>query len=353
MAKDGDAPSTLVTGCAGFVGSHLARRLQDDGARVIGLDNLSTGSAANLPLGIDFFQGDVGEPGLLDELFSHYRVDRIFHCAAFASEGLSHYARELCFRTNIIGTAALINAAVKSGTVRLFCFISSVALYGMNAKGAVETQAPAPVDPYGISKLASELDLQAAGQQFGLPFLILRMHNLYGPGQNLTDRFRNVIAIYLRNALLDLEFPIFGDGGQLRQFTFIEDVVPLICELAGKAEARGHAINLGASEAVSINALARLVVSLTGRPVAERRFEQRHEAVHCEVSHSRLESILERIIQFTPLREGLLRTLEWARTVTDLELRDAYPVELEELPAVWRERAARGASGNSNPSPEA
>lgn len=344
--SDVDQPFTLVTGCAGFLGSHLSRQLLADGYRILGLDNLSTGNPVNIPVGIDFFQGDASDAGLLAELFSRYRITRIFHCSAFASEGLSHYARELCYRTNILGTAALVNAAVRSRMVNLFCFASSVALYGLNTEGAVETQSPTPTDPYGISKLTSELDLQAAGRHFGLPFLILRLHNLYGPNQNLQDKFRNVIAIYIRNVLLKHELPVFGEGTQVRQFTFIEDVIPLILELSNNEESRNQVINVGAQEATSINDLAALISELAGLPLSQRFFDKRHEAVHCEVSHDRLGQMISGDFQFTSLREGLIRTLEWARRSGDLTLHDHYLMEIEELPEPWTERGTACSAGN-------
>jgi UDP-glucose 4-epimerase len=187
----------LVTGGAGFIGSHLIEDLSAQGHEVVCLDDLSGGYRDNVVLPAEFVHGSVCDVDLVNELFARQRFDYVFHLAAYAAEGLSHFIRRFNYNTNLIGSVNLINASVLH-EVKCFVFTSSIAVYGANQVPMTEDLMPSPEDPYGISKLAVELDLRAAHHMFGLNSIIFRPHNVYGERQNIADRYRNVVGIFRR-----------------------------------------------------------------------------------------------------------------------------------------------------------
>ena len=152
-------PITLVTGAAGFIGSHVADELISKGHRVVGLDDLSGGFVNNVPDGVTFVKGSITDHELVDQLFDTYRFDYVIHTAAYAAEGLSHFIRRYNYENNLIGSVNLINASVRLGTVKCFTFTSSMAVYGSNQVPMVEDMTPMPEDPYGNAKYSVELDL--------------------------------------------------------------------------------------------------------------------------------------------------------------------------------------------------
>src|SRR5262245_23313155 len=184
----------LVTGAAGFIVAHVARHCGSLGMRVVGLDDLSGGFADNVPAGVEFVRGSVTDAALVARLFETHRFTYVYHLAAYAAEGLSHFIRRYNYETNLIGSINLINESVKHD-VSCFVFTSSIAVYGANQTPMTEELIPRPEDPYGISKYSVELDLQAAHEMFGLRYVIFRPHNVYGELQNIADRYRNVIGI--------------------------------------------------------------------------------------------------------------------------------------------------------------
>src|ERR1051326_177009 len=221
------SPRSLVTGGAGFIGSHVARWCLSLGHQVIVLDDLSGGFADQVPDGATFIQGSVTDESLIASLFERHRFDYVYHLAAYAAEGLSHFIRRFHYRNNLIGTVNLVNEAVKAGT-RCFVFTSSIAVYGKGQLPMHEDMIPRPEDPYGISKYAAELDLAAAHEMFGLRYVIFRPHNVYGKHQNFADPYRNVLGIFMSQILRGEPLTIFGDGEQTRAFSHIDDVAPYI-----------------------------------------------------------------------------------------------------------------------------
>src|SRR3954447_23127175 len=160
-------PSSLVTGGAGFIGSHVADRLIELGHRVVVLDDLSGGYFENVPKAATFVKGSILDHQLVDQLFSQHKFDYVYHLAAYAAEGLSHFIKRFNYNTNLVGSINLINEAVKH-RVKCFVFTSSIAVYGKGQLPMTEEMTPVPEDPYGVSKYAVELDLRAAHEMFGL-----------------------------------------------------------------------------------------------------------------------------------------------------------------------------------------
>jgi UDP-glucose 4-epimerase len=324
----------LVTGGAGFLGSHVADQLVGAGHRVVVLDDLTGGREGHLPAGAEFVRGNILDTELLACLFARHSFDFVFHLAAFAAEGLSHFLKRFTYATNVVGSAGLINEAVKH-RVRAFVFASSIAVYGLLPAPVHEEMAPRPEDPYGISKWAVEQDLTATGRVFGLPSIILRLHNVYGDRQDVSDRYRNVVGIFMRQALQGEEMTVLGDGEQTRAFTHVSDVAPWVARCIDVPVAYDQVINLGSDEVTSVLELSRLVAEVVGVPWRVRREEPRREVKHAFADHRRARALLG-FAPLTPLREGLARTAAWLRQHGLPPERPSPQLELQVgLPWLW------------------
>ena len=303
--------AVLVTGAAGFIGSHVAHSLVDAGREVVGLDDLSGGFRENVPHPVIFYEGSVLDEPLVSRLFQRHKFEYVFHLAAYAAEGLSHFVRRFNYTNNVIGSMNLINEAV-AHDVKCFVFTSSIAVYGAAQAPMREDLTPQPEDPYGIAKFAVELDLRAARRMFGLESIVFRPHNVYGERQNLGDKYRNVIGIFMNQLLQDRPMTIFGDGTQTRAFSYIGDVAPLIARAIDEPAAYNEVFNIGADEPTSVLQLARLVAAAVGKPPAIAHLESRKEVVHAHADHSKLERVFAYRARWS-LPDGLRRMAEWAK----------------------------------------
>lgn len=327
-------PSTLVTGGAGFIGSHLTEALLAAGHHVHVLDDLSGGYEANVPAGAQFTKGSIVDSALLDSLFGENRFDFVYHAAAYAAEGLSHFIRRHNYENNVIGSVNLINAAVNHG-VKCFVFFSSIAVYGRGQLPMTEAMRPLPEDPYGIAKYAIELDLDAAYQMFGMPYIIFRPHNVYGERQNLNDRFRNVVGIFCRQLLSGEPLCIFGDGLQTRAFTYIGDIASTMAAAVSAPAARNRVFNIGSDTPVSVLDLAQMMQEIAGNRSEIRHLPARHEVMHAFSSHAAIDEVFPDRSS-TPLREGLKRTYAWALKQSLLPYSNPCPIEVSlNLPPHW------------------
>lgn len=306
--------TALVTGAAGFLGSHVAEHLLAMGTRVVALDDLSGGLRRNVPTGCEWQHGSIEDELLIDRLFRRCRFDWVFHLAAYAAEGLSHFIRHFNYRVNLIGSVNLINASVRYG-VRRFVFTSSAAVYGPGDGPLDERDAPRPCDPYGIAKFAVEQDLQAAAEMFGLRYVIFRPHNVYGERQNLSDPFRNVIGIFMRQVMSGRPCTIFGDGSQTRAFSYVSDVAPIIARSVRSEEAVNQVFNIGAAESTSVENLARRIQRAMGRHVGVEYLPARHEVHDVCCSHAKLRQVFG-VGKTAGLPEGLSRMARWAESET-------------------------------------
>ena len=326
----------LVTGGAGFVGSHVADALIRRGHDVTVLDDLSGGFREHVPGGARFVPGDVADAGLVNGLFAASRFDHVFHLAAYAAEGLSHFIRRFNYTNNVLGSVTLLNASVNHG-VRTFVFTSSIAVYGSSPVLPVtEEVRPAPEDPYGIAKYAVELDLRSARDLFGLDFVVFRPHNVYGPRQNIADPYRNVVGIFMNQLLQGRPMTIFGDGTQTRAFSCIDDVAPIIAEAIDTPGARNQVFNVGSDEPVSLNDLAGHVAAAMGADRAVVHLAPRREVAHIHAAHDRLRQVFgDRPV--TPLAQGLAAMARWARAWGARAGAPFEGIEIERnLPESWR-----------------
>jgi UDP-glucose 4-epimerase len=326
----------LVTGGAGFIGAHVARHLLDAGHDVVVLDDLSGGYEANVPTEATFIAGSVTDPELVDELFRENEFPHVFHLAAYAAEGLSHFIRRFNYTNNVLGSVNVINAALRAENVERFVFASSIAAYGPAQTPMSEDVVPEPEDPYGIAKYAVELDLAAAQRMFGLDYTIFRPHNVYGELQNLADPYRNVIGIFMNQVMAGRPMTVFGDGLQTRAFTHIDDVAPLIARSIDVPAAANEVFNIGADTPYSVVDLAHAVASAFDVPEPEIEFlPARKEVVHAFSDHTKLHRVFGEEPS-VPLEEGLRRMAQWAR---ETGVRDPIRFEsvevLRNMPPSW------------------
>ena len=331
-----DRAKSLVTGGAGFIGSHVARHCLDLGHEVIAFDDLSGGFADHVPEGARLVHGSVTDGDAVDRLFEEHTFDYVYHLAAYAAEGLSHHIRHFNYVNNVLGSVNLINAAVRH-EVRCFVFTSSIAVYGSGHLPMTEELDPRPENPYGIAKFAVELDLKAAHDTFGLDHVIFRPHNVYGAHQNIGDRYRNVIGIFMRQAMLGESLTIFGDGTQTRAFSHIDDVAPAIARSVTLPEASNQIINLGADTPHSVLELAEVVSRAIGVELRVEHLEARQERRHAYASHDKARRIFG---EYRPvgLEEGVFRMAQWAKRVGPRQGQAFENIELERgLPRAWRE----------------
>lgn len=325
----------LVTGGAGFIGSHLVDSLLSRGHRVTVLDDLSGGSVENLPADAEFVHGSITDVGLVQDLFESRRFEYVFHLAAYAAEALSSFIKRFNYTNNLLGSVTLINAAVNTD-VKCFVFTSSIAVYGAPAELPLTEQVPPrPVDSYGIAKLAVEQELRVSRELFGMDYIVFRPHNVYGERQNIGDRYRNVIGIFMNQILQGKPMPVFGNGEQTRAFSYIGDVAPIIAESVEFPDARNQIFNIGADRPVSVNDLADAVARAMHVAPNISREAARHEVVHAYASHQKLERIFgER--PHTSLEDGLSRMAAWVRRHGARESRAFDGIEvLKGLPAAW------------------
>jgi UDP-glucose 4-epimerase len=291
----------------------VAKHCLEMGHEVLVFDDLSGGFQDQVPTEVTFVKGSINDVGLVGKLFSEWRFDYVYHLAAYAAEGLSHFIRRFNYQTNLIGTTNLINESIRSG-VRCFVFTSSIAVYGPNQLPMTEDLTPRPEDPYGISKYAAELDLHAAFKMFGLPFIIFRPHNVYGEHQNTGDPYRNVLGIFISQIMNGEPLTIFGDGDQRRAFTHVDDVAPHIARSVQCEPAYNQVINIGSDVSHTVNELASIVAGAFGIPLEIRRLPGRVEVYHAYSNHERAASLLG--VQPTiDLPSGIRRMRAWVREV--------------------------------------
>jgi UDP-glucose 4-epimerase len=325
----------LVTGAAGFIGSHVAEQLLRRGHEVVGLDDLSGGFTDNVPKGTIFVAGTVLDAALLTRLFAEHRITHVFHLAAYAAEGLSHFIRRFNYTNNVVGSMNVLNEAVKA-EVRCFIFTSSIAVYGAGQTPMRESLRPEPEDPYGIAKYAVELDLQAARHMFGIDSIVFRPHNVYGERQHIGDRYRNVIGIFMNQLMRGEPMSIFGDGTQTRAFSYIGDVAPLIADAIDVPAALNQTFNVGADESTTVNELATLVAKAMGKEPRIKHLEARKEVQHAVADHSKVAEVFGYRAKWT-LDRGLKQMADWALGVGPREPSRRADVEVSRnLPQSWR-----------------
>jgi len=316
------------------MGSHLANQLLDRGHIVTVVDDLSGGFVENVDSRAHFVQGSITDHELIDSLFSQHRFEFVFHLAAYAAEGLSHFIKRFNYENNLIGSVNLINASVNHG-VRCFVFTSSIAVYGKNQLPMTEDMAPLPEDSYGVAKLAVEQELRISHEMFGMNYVVFRPHNVYGERQNIGDRYRNVVGIFMNQIMHARPMTIFGDGEQSRAFTYVGDVAPVIADSPFNPGAQNQIFNVGADVPYTINELAEKVASAMGVPLRVVYLEARNEVKHAFSSHDRLRGVFGYAAK-VPLETGLARMAKWARASGAKQSKPFGHIEvMKSIPKSW------------------
>lgn len=328
--------TVLITGVAGHIGSRLARYALDRGSAVIGMDDLSCGYRESAPKEVEFHLRDCCER------WPDLDVDVVFHCAAYAAEVMSPHVRAYNYYNNLVATARAVNFCVRRNA-RLVYF-SSAAVYGagfLSEPPFDERDICHPHDPYGVAKLAAERDVAIAGEQHGLEYVILRPHNVYGSGQSIWQRYRNVMGIWLARCFQGLPVTIFGDGEQRRAFSHVDDVIPCVWRAGTTKAAVGEIVNLGGAKPTRINELASLFCTMFGCGL--ERLPARHEVVDTWCTTEKSERLLG-YRETVSLAAGVEEFHAWALEAWSkyLERRVAprvgWGVELADgMPESWKE----------------
>lgn len=347
----------MITGVAGFLGSRFAEWVLKNHPEVeiVGFDDLSCGYNENVPKGVPWAKIDLAH----DDILTYDPADYVFHFASYAAEGLSPFIRRYNYTNNLLATANVVNYCINRNVKRLV-FTSSMAAYGnpwefvgnpesatgvVSAWTAIPGQAPFredyipnPIDPYGIAKLACEMDIRVAGEQHGLDWCVIRPHNIYGPGQSIWQRYRNVLGIWMARGFERQPLLVYGDGKQTRAFSYIDDILPCLWQAAVAPQASKEIINLGGRRPISIYDAAEMTANLLfeyGRPAQIKAVEGRHEVhdAYCTIEKS------QRLLGFqdaTEFKDGLKMMMEWA-----IKAWDEFP-ERRKLKTVSRVEVERG-----------
>ena len=299
----------LITGVAGLLGSRLADYLISEGVEVIGIDNLSGGHIDNVHPNVNFYNLDLQDKSLRD-IFKEHNPTYVYHFAAYAAEGLSPFIRTYNYNNNLVSTANVVNECIRHNVTRLI-FTSTMAVYGHGSGGIFdEKQVPNPIDPYGVAKYGCEMDIQIAGEQHGLDWCIIRPHNVYGIKQNIWDKYRHVLGIWMYQKLNNQPITIYGDGTQTRAFSFIDDSIKPLWKAATTPGASKEIINLGGIEEITIKNASDVLLDIIGSTDVVH-LEKRHEVHFAVPTYQKSVDILGFEYK-TSLKDGLRSMWEWA-----------------------------------------
>lgn len=304
--------TVLITGVAGLIGSRMATWVLDNvsEARVVGVDDLSGGYIDNIDPRVEFHKMDC----VSDEftaLVESIKPKFVYHFAAYAAEGLSPFIRKYNYQNNLMSTANIVNACINNNVSRLV-FTSSMAVYGDSSPPFDETMVRNPIDPYGVAKSSCERDIEIAGEQHGLDWCIIRPHNVYGRNQNIWDKYRNVLGIWMYRHINGNSLTIYGNGEQKRAFSYIDDCLEPFWRAAVLPEASKQIINLGGTKEYSINEAADVLISVMGGGDKEY-LEGRHEVKYAWSTWQKSVDILG-YKDTISLKDGLDLMWNWAKT---------------------------------------
>jgi UDP-glucose 4-epimerase len=309
----------LITGIAGLLGSRLADWiLNNTDHKVIGIDDLSGGYVENIPKKAVFIKSNLKELDKIDNIFKDYKPDIVYHFAAYAAEGLSPFIRKYNYENNLISSTNLITCSIKHD-IKRFVFASSMSVYGNKYKPPFhEDLQQCPIDPYGVAKFSVEQDLKIAYEQHGLNYTIVRPHNFYGQNQNIWDKYRNVLGIWMYQIINNMQPTIFGDGEQVRAFSYVDDSIIPFWNASQRDECIDQIINLGGIKEYTINEACNTLIKVTGTNLKPLYLEERHEAKHAWSTWEKSIKLLD-FEHKIDLEEGLTKMWKWAQTQPNRE----------------------------------
>lgn len=329
----------LITGVAGLLGSHFSKYLLDKGYDVIGIDNLSGGYTEFVDerLKDRFYAIDLLDTKSLKEIFEAHKPDYVYHFAAYAAEGLSPFIRNFNYTNNLLCSVNVINNCI-SYNVKKIIFTSSMAVYGHGTPPFKEDQTPYPADPYGIAKYSVEMDLKQAFDQFGLAYTIVRPHNVVGINQNIWDKYRNVIGIWIRQVLNNEPIQIYGDGMQKRAFSDIKFYLEPFEKLMTLKESDCDIFNIGSDYEHELKQIAILIKKVgeeLGYTPTIKHVEGRHEVKDAYCNHDKAKSILN-FKDETDIETTIREMFVWAAKQPNREVKKMdYEVE-KNIYSFWK-----------------
>ena len=328
----------LITGVAGFLGSHLSQKLAELGHQVIGVDNMTGGYKDNIPKNINFFNLDCCDLQKMNEVMKN--VDIVYHCAATAHEGLSVFSPYEISQNNFLASVSVFSAAI-SHKVKRIIFCSSMARYGDQKTPFTEDMNPKPVDPYAISKVAAEEILKNLCELNNIEWVIAVPHNIIGPRQKYDDPFRNVVSIMI-NRMLQKKAPIiYGDGEQKRCFSYIDDCLSCLIPMLDQKNLNKQIINIGPDEEfVTINTISEICSNLTGsnlKPIYKK--DRPREVKHATCSADKARKLLNYKTE-TNLHDGISKTYDYIKNRGTKPFKYYINLEIknELTPETWLEK---------------
>jgi len=303
----------LITGIAGLLGSRLADWIiENTNNEVVGIDDLSGGYIENVNKNVKFYKFDLVDLEKVNGVFEKEKPDVVYHFAAYAAEGLSPFIRKYNYENNLIVSTNLITKSIQYD-VKRFVFASSMSVYGDKYEPPFdESLKQAPIDPYGIAKYAVEQDLKIAYEQHGLPYTIVRPHNFYGKNQNIWDKYRNVLGIWMYQIINDMRPTIFGDGEQKRAFSYVDDSIKPLWNASQNDKCIGEIINLGGIKEYTINEACNVLLKVTNTDLKPEYLEQRHEVKYAWSTWDKSVDLLD-FKHKIDLEQGLTKMWEWAQ----------------------------------------
>ncbi len=325
----------LITGGAGFIGSHLADRFINDNYNISVIDDLSGGFKRNLNKKTEFYECDLRDQKRTDEIISKIKPEIVYHLAANAAENKAQFSPIDITTRNFNTFINTFVSSLRNGMKRIIV-TSSIAVYGALQTPFKENDKPEPEDLYGISKLMMEESLKVLSRVHGFEYIITRPHNVYGPRQNMTDPYRNVVAIFMNSLLKGEPYYIYGDGNQRRCFSYIDDVIDALYKCSFE-NVSGMTFNVGADKDYTLNELSEAIQKVTGIKIQPIHIEDRPQEVKVAIAdHSQAKNYLgykDRV----SLLEGLKKTWEYAQSMGPQKPKYTK-IELDnpKLPSNWR-----------------
>jgi len=328
----------LVTGAAGFLGSHLCEKLQKLNYHVVGIDNMIGGDLENLPDKIEFHKMDCCDFNKLNKLLKDIEI--VYHCAATAHEGLSVFSPVEITKNNYLATVSVLSAAINN-KVKRFIYCSSMARYGNQKTPFTEDMKPMPVDPYGISKVAGEEVLKNLCDLNKIEWVIAVPHNIIGPKQKYDDPFRNVVSIMINRMLQNKKPIIYGDGEQKRCFSYIDDCIYCLINLIDSKSVIRQIINIGPDEEfVTINKISEICSNITGSNLKPEYYPDRpREVKHATCSANKARKLLNYKTS-TDLYTGIKKTYEFIKKKGPKKFNYHVDIEIKNdlTPKTWLDK---------------
>lgn len=327
----------LVTGNAGFIGSHIADRLIKECHEVYGIDDLSGGFVENINSMCHFSKEDLKNSERIKNVVNEIKPDILFHLAADAAEGRSQFTPVSATSNNLTAYINVLAPCINNGLKKVIMF-SSMSVYGASQVPFSEEMIPMPKDVYGVNKFAMEEVTKILADVHGFKWTIIRPHNVIGERQNLSDPYRNVLTIWINSLMRNKPFYIYGDGEQKRAFSYIDEIAESCIKTTNLAN--GEILNMGSIEYVTLNELARLVLAEYGsdlKPIYVLDRPKEVKDAYC--TNDKAEKLLG-YVQRNDLKMAVKKIIRWAKSVGPKEPRyiDSMDINTDKIPITWKNK---------------